>query len=112
VEIRMPTKQPHGQELTLAQHVANQALHHRPLRIEHVNSSVQRYRMVKDRIRLRKQGIGALVMDICGALHHFRVRLTPWQPVVEAGYTHVGSASRPATLPAHTGGDHTVSALA
>jgi len=96
----MPTKPPRGQELTLAQHMANQALHHRRLRIEHVNSSVQRYRMVKDRIRLRKQGIGALVMDICGALPHFRMRLTPWQPMVEAGYTHVGSASRPATLPA------------
>jgi len=66
----------------LAQHVANQALHYRRLRIEHVHSSVQRCHMVKDRIRLWKQGICALVMDICCALHHFRVRLTPWQPMV------------------------------
>lgn len=69
-------------QLTLAQHVANQALHYRRLRIEHVHSSVQRCRTVKDRIHLWKQGIRALVMDICCALHHFRVRLTPWQPMV------------------------------
>jgi hypothetical protein len=33
---------------------ANQALHQRRLRIEHVNSSVKRCRIVKDRIRLWK----------------------------------------------------------
>ena len=54
VEIRMPTKKPRGQELTLEQHLANQALHQRRLRIEHVNRSVKRCRMVKDRIRLWK----------------------------------------------------------
>jgi hypothetical protein len=54
VEILMPTKTPHGQELTLEQQLANQALHHRRLRIEHVNSSVKRCRIVKDRIRLWK----------------------------------------------------------
>jgi hypothetical protein len=51
-------------------------------RIEHVNSSVKRCRIVKDRIRLWKQGIRDLVMEICCALHNFRVRLTPWQPMV------------------------------
>jgi Helix-turn-helix of DDE superfamily endonuclease len=43
---------PRGQELTLEQQLANQALHYRRLRIEHVNSSVKRCRIVKDRIRL------------------------------------------------------------
>ena len=38
VEILMPTKKPRGEELTLEQQVANQALHQRRLRIEHVNS--------------------------------------------------------------------------
>ena len=42
VEILMPTKKPRGEELTLEQHLTNQALHHRRLRIEHVNSSVKR----------------------------------------------------------------------
>jgi hypothetical protein len=61
---------------------ANQALHHRRLRIEHVNSSVKRCRMVKDRLRLWKDGVRDLVMELCCALHNFRVRLTPWQPMV------------------------------
>ena len=82
VEILMPTKKPRGQELTLAQELANQALHHRRLRIEHVHSSVKRCRVVKDRIRLWKDGVRDLVMDLCCALHNFRVRLTPWQPMV------------------------------
>jgi hypothetical protein len=82
VEILMPTKHPRGQELTLAQQLANQALHARRLRIEHVNRSVKRCRIVKDRIRLWKEGVRDLVMDICCALHNFRVRLVPWQPMV------------------------------
>jgi hypothetical protein len=44
--------------------------------------SVKRCRVVKDRIRLWKKGIRDLVMEICCALHNFRVRLTPWQPIV------------------------------
>jgi hypothetical protein len=82
VEILMPTKQPRGAELTLEQQLANEALHQRRLRIEHVNSSVKRCRIVKDRIRLWKTGARDLVMELCGALHNFRVRLTPWQPIV------------------------------
>ena len=82
VEILMPTKKPRGGELSLEQQRANQALHQRRLRIEHVNSSVKRCRIVKDRIRLWKQGIRDLVMELCCALHNFRVRLTSWQPMV------------------------------
>jgi len=82
VECLMPTKKPQGEELTREQQRTNQALHHRRLRIEHVNSSVKRCRIVKDRIRLWKQGIRDLVMELCCALHNFRVRLTPWQPMV------------------------------
>ena len=78
----MPTKQPRGQELALEPHRANQALHQRRLRIEHVNSRVKRCRLVKDRIRLWKEGVRDLVMELCCALHNFRVRLTPWQPMV------------------------------
>src|SRR6187551_1210150 len=82
VEILMPTKKSRGQELTLEQQLANQALHDRRLRIEHVNSSVKRCRIVKDRLRLWKQGVRDLVMELCCALHNFRVRLTRWQPMV------------------------------
>ena len=82
VEILMPTKKPRGQELTREQHRTNQALNQRRLRIEHVNSSVKRCRIVKDRIRLWKEGVRDLVMELCCALHNFRVRLTPWQPMI------------------------------
>ena len=75
VEILRPTKKPRGSELTLAQQRANQALHHRRLRIEHVNSRVKRCRVVKDRSRLWKKGIRDLVMECCCILHNFRVRL-------------------------------------
>jgi len=82
VEILMPTKKPRGQELTREQHLANQGLHQRRLRIAHVNSSVKRGRVVKDRLRLWKDGVRDLVMERCGARHNFRVRLTPWQPMI------------------------------
>ena len=82
VEILMPTKKPRGGELTVEQQLDNEVLHKRRLRIEHVNSSVKRCRIVKDRMRLWKTGIRDLVMELCCALHNFRVRLTPWQPMV------------------------------
>jgi hypothetical protein len=82
VEILMPTKQPRGGELTLEQQLANEVLHQRRLRIEHVNSSVKRCRMVKDRIRLWKAGVRDLVMELCCALHNVRVRLNPWLPMI------------------------------
>ena len=84
-DILRPTKKLRSQELTLEQQLAHQALHHRRLRIEHVRSRVKRCRLVKDRIRLWKQGVRDLVMDICCALHNFRVRLSPWQPMAESG---------------------------
>src|SRR5262249_42390334 len=82
VEILMPTKKPRGAELPLEQDLANQALHQRRPRIEQVNSSVKRCRIVKERMRLWKEGVRDLVMEICCALHHFRVRLTPWLPMM------------------------------
>jgi hypothetical protein len=82
VAILMPTKKPCGEELTREQQRTNQALHQRRLRIEHVNSSVKRCRIVKDRIRLWKEGVRDLVMELCCALPNFRVRLSPWQPMM------------------------------
>ena len=73
----MPTKKTCGQELTWEQHIANQALPHRRRRREHVHSRVKRGRLVTDRIRLWKEGVRDLVMEICCALHNFRVRLNP-----------------------------------
>ena len=82
VESLMPTKTPRGQEFPLEEQRANQALPYRRLRIEHVNSRVKRWRLVKDRMRLWQQGVRDLVMARCCALHNFRVRLSPWQPMI------------------------------
>jgi hypothetical protein len=62
--------------------LANQVLNRRRLRIEHVNSSVRRCRIVKDRLRLWKKGIRDRVLELCCALHNFWVRLTPWQTTI------------------------------
>ena len=82
VEILMPTRKPRGQELSVQEQLSNEALHQRRLRIEHVNSSVKRCRIVKDRLRLWKDGVRDRVMEICCGLHNFRVRLSPWQPMI------------------------------
>ena len=50
-----------------------------------MHRSVKRGRIVKDRMRLWKQGSRDLVLALCCALHHCRVRLTPWQPMMESG---------------------------
>ncbi len=39
-------------------------------------------RLWEERWVVRKEGIRDLVMELCCALHNFRVRLTPWQPMV------------------------------
>jgi DDE superfamily endonuclease len=82
VDVIMPTKKPRGRALTRAQKAANRRIARRRVRIEHVNSSVKRCRIVHDTSRLRKVGVRDLVMEVCCALHNFRVRLTPWQLMV------------------------------
>ena len=82
VEVIMPTKKPRGRKLTQAQKAANRRIARRRVRIEHVHSRVKRCRMVHETNRLRKAGVRDLVMEVCCALHNFRVRLTPWQPMV------------------------------
>ena len=74
VEIIMPTKKPRGRPLTRAQNRANRRIARRRVRIEHVNSRVKRCRIVHDLCRLRKAGVRDLVMEVCCALHNFRVR--------------------------------------
>lgn len=77
-----PHKKPRGGLLTDEQKVFNQQLARRRIRIEHVNSSVKRCRMLKDTIRIFKDGVRDMVVEIGCALHNFRVRLTPWKPLV------------------------------
>ena len=82
VETIMPPRKPRGRPLTRAQRAANRRLARRRVRLEHVHSRVKRCRIVHDICRLRKAGVRDLLMEVCCALHNFRVRLTPWQPLV------------------------------
>jgi DDE superfamily endonuclease len=82
VEVIIPTKKPRGRALTRAQKAANRRIARRRVRIEHVTNSVKRCRIVHDTSRLRKAGVCDLVMEVCCALHNYRLRLLPWQPLV------------------------------
>ena len=83
VAILPPTKKPRGKEWTPEQNADHREISRRRVRIEHVNSSVKRCRMLKETIRLGKDGMRDMVMEIGCALHNFRVRVTPsWTPMV------------------------------
>src|SRR5262249_60447944 len=56
VEILQPTKKPRGHELTPEQQADNRAIARLRVRIEHVNSSGKRCRMLQERIRMRTEG--------------------------------------------------------
>ena len=81
VEIIMPAKKPRGKSLTDEQKAENQQIARRRVRIEHVNSSVKRCRIVKDTIRMFRDDARDMVAEISCALHNFRVRLSPWKPM-------------------------------
>ena len=82
VALIMPMKKPRGRALTRKQKAANRRIARRRARIEHVNSRVKRCRIVHDTSRLRKAGLRDVIMEVCCALHNFRVRLSLWQPMV------------------------------
>jgi hypothetical protein len=82
VKMIMPTRKPRGRALTHAQNAANRRIARRRVRIEPANSRVKRCRIVHDTCRLRKASIRDVVMEVCCALQNFRLRLTPWQPIV------------------------------
>jgi hypothetical protein len=82
VESVMPPRKPRGRALTRSPKAAKRRIARRRVRIEHVNSRIKRCRIVHDTNRLRKVGVRDLVMEVCCALPHVRVRLTPWQPMV------------------------------
>ena len=73
-----PKKKPRGGELTPLGKAANRSISSISIRIEHAIGGVKRYRMVKDQIRLLKDGSCDIIMETCGGLHNFRLRYRPW----------------------------------
>jgi DDE superfamily endonuclease len=78
IPISQPQKKPRGGELTPPEKAHNRVISSISSRIEHAIGEVKRYRMVKDKIRLLKDGIRDTIMETCGGLHHFRLQYRPW----------------------------------
>jgi DDE superfamily endonuclease len=76
--IFQPKTKPRGGELTPPEHATNRRISSIRIRIEHAIGGVKRYRIVKDKIRLLKEGIRAAVMETCCGLHNFRLQYRPW----------------------------------
>lgn len=78
VVIQQPTKKPRGSELTVEEKEENRRIASIKMRIEHVIGSVKRYRIVKEKMRLWREGVRDMVMETCCALHNFRLQYRPW----------------------------------
>jgi DDE superfamily endonuclease len=78
ITIVQPKKKPPGRELTPPEKAANRAISSLRSRIEHAIGGVKRSRIVKDKIRLLKDGIRDTIMETCGGLHNFRLQYRPW----------------------------------
>jgi hypothetical protein len=78
VTIGQPKKTPPGGELTPPEQEANRRISSIRIRIEHAMSGVKRYRIVKAKSRLLKDGLRDTVMETCGGLHNFRLQYRPW----------------------------------
>ena len=83
VEILRPFKKKKGEVLTQYQKSWNRIVSSVRVGVEHVIRSVKRCRVVQDTIRLASDGVDDLVMEICCALHNFRLRINPWAPLPE-----------------------------
>jgi len=78
VVVMQPTKKPRGGQLTDAEKSINQAISSIRIRVEHAIGGVKRYRIVKDKLRLWKQGVRDRLMLIACGLHNFRLNFRPW----------------------------------
>jgi DDE superfamily endonuclease len=73
-----PKKTPRGGELTPPAKGTNRAISSIRIRLEHAIGGVKRDRMVKDKIRLLKDGMRDTIMETCCGLQNFRLQYRPW----------------------------------
>ena len=78
ITILQPKKTPRGGELTPPEQATNRRIPSIRIRIEDAIGGVKRDRIVKDKIRLLKDGIRDAVMETCCGLHNFRLQYRPW----------------------------------
>jgi hypothetical protein len=79
VTIVQPKKTPRGGELTPPEKATNRRISSISIRMEHAIGGVKRDRLVKDKIRLLKDGIRDTVMETCCGLQNFRLQYRPWR---------------------------------
>ncbi len=65
IRMLQPKKKPRGGELTDEEKEENRRISRIRVHIEHVISSVKRYRIVKDKLRQWREGIHDMVMETC-----------------------------------------------
>jgi DDE superfamily endonuclease len=78
ITIIQPKKKPRGGALTPREKGTNRHISSIRIRIEHAIGGVKRDRIVKDKIRLFKDGIRDTIMETCCGLHNFRLQYRPW----------------------------------
>jgi hypothetical protein len=78
ITIVQPKKKPPGGDLTPPEQASKRAIASIRIRIEHAIGGVKRSRIVKDKIRLMKDGIRDSIMETCCGLHNFRLQYRPW----------------------------------
>jgi hypothetical protein len=78
VTIVQPQKTPRGGELTPPEKATNRRISSIRIRMEHAIGGVKRDRIVKDNIRLLRDGIRDAVMETCCGLYNFRLQYRPW----------------------------------
>jgi hypothetical protein len=78
ITIVQPKKKPPGGELTPPAQATNRRSASIRIRIAPAMGGVKRYRIVKDKIRLLKDGMRDPIMETCCGLHNFRLQYRPW----------------------------------
>jgi hypothetical protein len=78
VTMFQPKKKPRGGELTPPEKATNRRISSIRIRMEHAIGGVKRSRIVKDKIRLLKDGSRDTIMETCCGLHNFRLQYRPW----------------------------------
>jgi hypothetical protein len=78
VTIVQPQKKLSGGELAPPEKATNRRISSIRIRIEHVIGGVKRYRIVKDKIRLLKDGLRDAVMETGCGLHNLHLQHRPW----------------------------------
>ena len=81
VEHTRPFKKPKGGKLSAEQKAHNRLVAQHRIVVKHVIRCVKRCRMVKDTIRLWKDGLKDMVMEVSCGLHNFRLHTTPWPSI-------------------------------